>query len=200
MLRVGLSGGIASGKTTVAELFRDLGASIIDTDVIARDVVQPGSSALDEIRRQFAGDIVSADGTLDRAALRTLVFADDDKRQALEDILHPRIQAETERLAGTVGGPYQLIVVPLLVESPLNELMDRVLVVDCDPDTQLARLLERDVGDEEQARRMIAAQASREERLAIADDVIDNSGSFDETWDQVATLHDYYLELTQSSS
>jgi dephospho-CoA kinase len=200
VLRVGLTGGIAGGKTTVAELFRDLGAAIIDTDVIARDVVRPGSSALDEIHRQFGADIINSDGTLDRARLRGLIFADDAKKQALEGILHPRIQAETERLAGTVGGPYQLIVVPLLVESPLNELMDRILVVDCDPDTQLARLLERDVGGEEQARRMIAAQASREERLAIADDLIDNSGSFDATWDQVATLHDYYLELTQSSS
>ena len=130
VLRIGLTGGIASGKSTVADLFRGLGAVIIDTDVIARDVVRPGSPALEEIRSQFGDSFIGADGKLDRRAMRNIVFADSDERAALEAILHPRIRAETLRQAESSGGPYQIVVVPLLAESPLRQNMQRILVVD----------------------------------------------------------------------
>ena len=193
MYRIGLTGGIASGKSTVADMFAALGAAIIDTDVIARDLVQPGSPALQEIRGRFGDEVIGQDGSLDRAALRKRVFDDDASRAALERILHPRIREETLRRSVAAQGDYQLIVVPLLVESPLRQFVNRVLVVDCDPEIQLARLLSRDAESVEQARRIIAAQASRESRLAIADDVISNDGDLDNTHRQVVALHQQYL-------
>lgn len=199
MLRIGLTGGIASGKSTVADFFAELGAAIIDTDVIAREVVVPGSPALGEIREQFGDGVIRADGTLDRGEMRRIVFADNARRHALESILHPRIRDETLRQADVAEGPYQIIVVPLLVDSPFQEFVDRILVVDCNPDEQLERLLQRDVGDMRQAKRIIAAQASRDERLAIADDVIDNSGALAETRERVEQLHRYYLQLAERS-
>jgi dephospho-CoA kinase len=190
-----LTGGIASGKSTVADLFAELGATIIDTDRIAREVVMPGDPALDEVRKAFGDAVFNADGALDRAALRALIFADDDARRELEEILHPRIQQATLRQTRLAGGDYQIIVVPLLAESPLKSYVDRILVVDCDEDTQIRRLLARDAETEEQARRILAAQSSREERLAIADDVINNAGDLADTSDQVAALHEIYLSL-----
>ena len=197
MLRIGLTGGVASGKSSVAAMFTDLGAAIVDTDVIAREVVLPGTAGLEEIRQLFGDGVIAADGNLDRAAMRQIVFADEDKRLALERILHPRIRVETLRQAELADGPYVIVVVPLLVESPLCDSMDRILVVDCDPDTQLERLRSRDNDDETQARRMIAAQASREQRLAIADDIIDNSGPLGATRERVNDLHAYYLQLAE---
>lgn len=194
-MRVGLTGGIASGKSVVAHLFAGLGAVIIDTDVIAREIVAPGQPALNEIAHRFGESILDADGGLDRQALRQLIFADPEARKQLEAILHPRIQFETMRQAGEAGGDYQVIVVPLLVESSLQEFVDRIAVVDCDEETQIRRLLLRDAETEEQARRMLAAQSSRTERLAIADDVIDNNLSLAETEAQVAALHEIYLSL-----
>jgi len=194
-LRIGLTGGIASGKSTVADLFAELGAAIIDTDVIAREVVMPGQPALDEVREAFGEAVINADGTLNRPALRQLVFADEGTRRRLEAILHPRIQQATFEQTEQAGGDYQLIVVPLLVESPLRSHFDRILVVDCDEDTQIRRLLARDAGTEDQARRILAAQSSREERLAIADDVINNDGDLAETSSQVTALHEIYLSL-----
>ena len=194
-LRVGLTGGIASGKSTVADMFEALGAVIIDTDVIAREVVMPGQPALDEIVEVFGRDVLAADGSLDRRAMRKRVFEDEPLRLRLEEILHPRIRDETFRQASAAGGPYQLIVVPLLAESPLKDYVDRILVVDCDEEAQVSRLLERDTETIEQAERILAAQASREERLAIADDVIDNSRSLEETRRQVENLHGLYLGL-----
>ncbi len=193
-LRIGLTGGIASGKSTVATLFADLGAAVIDTDVIAREVVCPGQPALQEIRDAF-GDAVFEDGVLDRAALRQQIFSDDDARQRLEAIVHPRIQQETIRQAQASGGDYQLIVVPLLTESPLKYYVDRILVVDCNENTQIERLLSRDAESEDQARRILATQASRDERLAIADDVILNDASLEATSSQVSALHDRYVAL-----
>lgn len=194
-LRIGLTGGIASGKSTVADLFADKGVPVIDTDVIAREVVQPGQPALAEIEREFGPDILDPEGRLRRRRLRDLVFRDDNRRKTLEAILHPRIREEADRRAAAAGGVYQVIVVPLLAESPMKASMDRILVVDCSEETQLARLLRRDAESEEQARRMIEAQASREERLAIADDVVDNDGSLEDTARQVEKLHRKYLEL-----
>ena len=194
--RVGLTGGIASGKSTVADMFAELGVPVIDTDVIARQVVEPGQPALAEIRQQFGGDVIAADGTLDRAAMRRTIFADDNARQQLEAILHPIIRDEAMRQSRAAGGDYQLIVVPLLVESPMRHAMDRILVVDCAVDVQIERLLERDAETESQARKIVAAQASREARLAIADDVVRNDGSLDETGQQVDALHAHYLALS----
>ena len=193
--RVGLTGGIASGKTTVANMFAELGAVVIDTDVIAREVVAPGQPALDEIAQTFGESVITAAGRLDRAAMRQLVFSDDVARKRLEAIVHPRIQDETRRQSEQAGGVYQIIAIPLLVESALKSFVDRVLVVDCDEETQIRRLLVRDAENETQARRMLAAQSSRTERLAIADDVISNNGTLADTHDQVTALHEIYRSL-----
>ena len=195
-LRIGLTGGIASGKSTVANLFAELGVAVIDTDIIAREVVMPGQPALDEIRAAFGDAVILPDGTLDRTAMRQLIFADDGQRRQLEAIVHPRIQQETTRQSGAADGDYQLIVVPLLTESPLKNFVDRILVVDCDEDTQIQRLLDRDAESEEQARRILEAQASRDERLAIADEIIDNDAGLEATASQVSALHDRYVALT----
>ena len=196
--RIGLTGGIASGKSTVADLFADLGAAIIDTDVIAREVVEPGQPALEEVREAFGDAVIDKkNGQLDRTAMRRIVFADDSARGRLESILHPRIREEAIRQAAIAGGPYQLLVVPLLVESPLKEQVDRILVVDCSEETQIERLLARDADSEEQARRILAAQASREQRLAIADDVIRNDADLDFTEFQVRALHYMYLKMAR---
>ena len=192
-LRVGLTGGIASGKSTVADMFADLGVPVIDTDVIAREVVSPGQPALEEIRDAFGDGVIAADGTLDRSAMRKIVFGDEEARRRLEAIMHPRIGMATVERADTAGGEYQVIVVPLLVESSLRAFVDRVLVVDCSEETQVARLLARDAESEAQARRILAAQSSRAERLAIADDVIENEGGLGDAREQVRALHRSYL-------
>ena len=194
-LRIGLTGGIASGKSTVADMFAELGVPVIDTDVIAREVVAPGEPALDEIASRFGEDMIDAAGNLDCGAMRKLIFADDSARIDLEAILHPRIGAETRRQADAAGGDYQLIVVPLLAGSPLRQFVDRVLVVDCDEETQIRRLLQRDAETVDQAKRILAAQASRDERLNIANDVVVNEGTLEQTRTAVSRLHRIYLGL-----
>ena len=199
-MRIGLTGGIASGKSTVANMFADLGVELVDTDVIAREVVEPGQPALAEIRDAFGDDVIDREGQLDRRRLRAIVFADPSKRQYLESILHPKIRDEAARQSAAATGPYHLVVVPLMVESPMRHEMRRVLVVDCREETQLERLLARDLESEEQARRMLAAQASREERLSIADDVVRNDGDLADTRRQVDELHAFYLSLSGDST
>jgi dephospho-CoA kinase len=194
-LRIGLTGGIASGKSTVAELFADLGVAVIDTDLIAREVVQPGQPALIEIRSSFGDSVFKDDGTLDRSALRQQIFSDDAARAQLEAILHPLIQEETIQRVNAASGSYIVIVVPLLADSPLREHIDRVLVVDCDEATQIERLLARDAETEDQARRILAAQASREQRLQIADDVIHNNSTIEAISTQLSAIHDRYIAL-----
>jgi dephospho-CoA kinase len=194
-LRIGLTGGIASGKSTVADLFAARGVPVIDTDVIAREVVAPGQPALAEIGARFGERMLDATGNLDRAAMRKLIFADDQARQDLEAILHPRIGAETRRQSEEAGGAYQLIVVPLLTGSALRDFVDRILVVDCEEERQVERLLARDAESVEQARRILAAQSSREDRLAIADDVINNDHSLEHLRDQVDDLDREYRQL-----
>ncbi|MGI9237121.1 MAG: dephospho-CoA kinase [Woeseiaceae bacterium] len=197
-LRVALTGGIASGKSTVADMFVDLGIAIIDTDVIAREVVEPGRPALEEIRARFGERVIDDDGYLDRRALRELIFSDTNARSDLEAILHPRIGAETRRQANAAPGPYQIIVVPLLVGSPLRQFVDRILVVDCSEDLQIDRLLARDTETVDQARRILAAQASREERLSIADFVIDNDRGLEDAREQVRDLDKTFRGLARS--
>lgn len=192
--RVGLTGGIASGKTTVANTLAALGARVIDTDAIAREAVAPGQAALAELEQHFGGAIIRADGSLDRRRLREMVFADAAARHELEAILHPRIRVETLRQADAGGGLYQVIVVPLLTRSELRAAMDRILLVDCRQNTQIQRLVARDAESAEQARRILKAQASRREYLAIADDVIDNSGTLAALRQASLAIHRQYLE------
>lgn len=194
---VGLTGGIASGKSTVADYFADLGVPVIDTDAVAREVVTPGSPALDEIRAEFGDSVIAEDGSLDRQAMRHIVFNDDDRRLALEAILHPKIREATFDQVTDTNGPYVVVVVPLLFESPMKESMNRILVVDCSEETQIQRLMARDDESREQARRIMATQASREERLSIADDVISNDGARHESRAAVMLVHETYLDLAK---
>lgn len=196
-LRIGLTGGIASGKSTVADLFAARGIPVIDTDAIARELVEPGRPGLDEIVKTFGRDVLDASGALDRRKLRSLVFADPAQRRRLETLLHPAILAELTRRSEQAGGPYQILVIPLLAESGSTEDADRVLVVDCPVELQIRRLVARDAENEHQARAMIAAQATREQRLAIAHDVIVNAGDFTSLASQVEALDAKYHGLAE---
>jgi dephospho-CoA kinase len=200
MFRVALTGGIASGKTTIAEMFSDLGVPVIDTDRIARDVVEPGQPALAEVAGAFGPEVIGADGRLDRARMRETVFADAQSRRRLEAILHPAIRAEMERRSATAGGPYQLLVIPLLAEGGRTDHVDRVLLVDAPEALQIERLMRRDGATEAQARAALAAQASRAERQAIADDRLENTGQPDDMRAEVERLHEKYLALARSGT
>jgi dephospho-CoA kinase len=195
--RVALTGGIASGKTTVARLFTARGVPLIDTDVIAREVVEPGQPALDAVVAAFGPEVLGADGRLDRRRLRDIVFADASARGRLEAILHPAIRAEMERQSreAAEAGPYQLLVIPLLAEGGRRDHVDRVLVVDAPETVQVERLMARDAVTREQAAAALQAQASRAARLAIADDVVTNTGGVAELERQVAELHATYQRL-----
>jgi dephospho-CoA kinase len=193
--RIGLTGGIASGKSAVSDLFAALGVPVLDADLIAREVVAPGSALLAQLFERFGPGIRRPDGDLDRSALRRRVFADAGQRRELEALLHPAIAARTQLLASQANGPYQLHVVPLLVETHAASGYDRVLVVDCPESLQWARLRARDGLSEPEARAMLAAQASRAERLVAADDVIVNDGDPASLPPQVAALHAQYLKL-----
>lgn len=195
MFRVGLTGGVASGKSTVADLFAALGATVIDTDRIAREIVEPGRPALAELVRALGTEILGTGGALDRALLRRRIFSDADARRTIERILHPAILVELERQSHAACGPYQLLVVPLLVERHLATLVDRVLVVDCEPAAQVERLMKRDGETRESALAMLAAQTSREARLAAADDVIQNDGRPGALASRVAALDRRYREM-----
>lgn len=195
VLKVGLTGGVASGKSAVADAFVELGAALVDTDAVAREVVAKGTPGLAAVVEAFGETVRDADGELDRRALRRIVFDDPQARQRLERILHPLIRERTLAAAEAARGPYVLIAVPLLVETGFGELVDRVLVVDCPPELQAERLIERDGVDAAAAESMIAAQAGRDTRLAAADDVIDNGGTLEQTHAQVRTLHERYIEL-----
>ena len=198
VFRVGLTGGIASGKSTVARLFEALGVPVIDTDMLAREVVAPGEPLLAQISARFGAGVLGADGRLDRAALRQIVFADAAARADLEQLTHPAIRARLEARSAVLGGPYQLLVIPLLVETAGRTPVDRVLVVDCSEALQIRRLQARDGTTLEQARQILAAQATREARLAMANDVIVNEGDLGEVRDRVASLHTTYVKLART--
>jgi dephospho-CoA kinase len=201
VFRVGLTGGIASGKTTVARLFEALGVPVIDTDQLAREVVAPGQPLLARIAERFGKAILAPDGSLDRAALRSIVFADPAARAALEQMTHPAIQALLEQRSAAAGGPYQIHVIPLLVETGAQrKRVGRVLVVDCSEELQIRRLQARDGSTLEQARNILAAQVSREARLAVADDIIVNEGELGPLRDRVAALHPRYLQLARQAT
>jgi len=198
-MRVALTGGIASGKSTVAGLFGALGVPIIDTDVLAREVVAPGSPGLASVVARFGAQILDDAGGLDRARLRSIVFADPQARRDLEALLHPLIRARTAERSRAAGGAYQLVVVPLLIETGTAGDYDRVLAVDCEPATQIARLMLRDGASEADARAILAAQASREARIARADDVIVNTSDLPALARQVESLHAGYRHLAARS-
>lgn len=196
---VGLTGGIGSGKTTVAELFAALGAAVIDTDQIAHQLTVPDGIAIAPIRQAFGADFITADGAMNRARMREAVFADPASKKKLEAILHPLIRSETERLAEAAKGPYPLFVVPLLVESGIwKQRVSRVLVVDCDEEVQIQRVMQRNAMSEAQVRAIMATQAPRAARLAAADDVIVNDGDPAALTVQVERLHAAYVALAQA--
>jgi dephospho-CoA kinase len=193
--RVGLTGGIASGKSMVSKFFGALGVPIIDTDQVARDVVEPGQPPLERLVERFGPSILTSDGHLDRPALRNIVFSDPKARADLEALTHPAIGAAVEARSAIAGGPYQILVLPLLVEKNLGSQLDRVLVVDCDEELQIKRLQARDNSTLDQARAILNAQVSRAARLKAAQDVIKNDGDISGLRDQVTALHARYLEL-----
>ena len=198
-LVIGLTGGIGSGKSTVDALFAERGAAVIDTDQIAHELTGPDGAAMVPIRAAFGDGVVAADGRLDRAAMRTLVFNDPDARRRLEAILHPMIRALTDQRARAAladGAPYVVLGIPLLVEAGnARSRVDRVLVVDCPVDVQISRVMKRSALSRPEVERILAAQASREARLAVADDLIDNGAGLAELAPQVDTLHRRYLAL-----
>jgi dephospho-CoA kinase len=194
-LRIGLTGGIASGKSTVAQRFAELGASVVDADVAARDVVAPGTPGLVQVIERFGPSVVAGNDELDRRALRQLIFADPAARQDLEAILHPLIREAMEQSAAAAAGPYVVMVIPLLVESGSPGRVDRILVVDADEAAQLRRVQARDGGSLDQAGAILASQASRAARLAAADDVLLNSGTVTDLRQAVDRLHEKYLRL-----
>jgi len=201
-LRIGLTGGIASGKSTVARRFTELGIPVIDADESSRLVVATGHPGLEQVVRRFGAGVLSAEGELDRRALRNLIFADPLERRDLEAILHPLIRADMQRRAAEAEavGPYLVMAIPLLVESGSRDRVDRILVVDADESTQLARLTARDSVSQDQARAILAAQASRESRLKAADDVLVNSGTIPQLREAVDRLHQRYLLLAGALS
>jgi dephospho-CoA kinase len=198
--RVGLTGGIACGKTTVTNLFAALGVPIVDTDLLAREVVAPGTPLLREVALRFGPAILADDGSLNRQALRSRIFADPNERAWLEALMHPAIRELTDARCDAAPGPYSMVAIPLLVETAGKSRFDRALVVDCEPALQLARLQSRDGVTRAEAMRMLAAQATRAERLAIADDVIHNDGDMGALRDQVEKLHRQYLAAAAAQS
>jgi dephospho-CoA kinase len=198
--RVAVTGGIASGKTTVASLFAARGIPLIDTDLIAREVVEPGQPALERVVEALGTSVLGPDGRLDRRALRERIFHDAAARRTLESILHPAIRAEMARQSATAAAaaPYQVLVIPLLAEGGRRDHVDRVLVVDAPESVQVDRLMARDRVSEAQARASLQAQATRQARLAIADDVVVNTGKVGDLAAQVDALHVKYLQLAQA--
>lgn len=196
---IGLTGGIGSGKTTVANLFAELGAAVVDTDAIAHELTGPQGLAMRDIADAFGLSVLRSDGSLDRAAMRQLCFSDPTARKRLESILHPMIRSESAaRCERADYAPYVLLVVPLLIESgAYRGRINRLLVVDCDEDLQVSRVMERSGLTAREVRDIMATQASRAERLAAADDVVTNGASRDELQAQILTLHQRYVELAR---
>jgi dephospho-CoA kinase len=197
-LRIGLTGGIASGKSTVEQRFIELGVTVINADDASRAVVERGQPGLAAVVARFGAGILTPEGDLDRRALRSLIFSDTARRKELEAILHPLIRADMERRSSQATGPYVILSIPLLVEGNARGRWNRILVVDTDESLQLERLMSRDAVSEAEARATLAAQASRAERLAAADDVLENSGTVADLRQAVDRLHRRYLELAES--
>jgi dephospho-CoA kinase len=204
IFRIGLTGGIGSGKSTVAERFQRLGAALVDTDVIAHRLTASGGDAIEGLRLRFGDEMIAHDGSLDRAAMRALVFAKPDARRVLESVLHPMIGAvarDEVAAAARAGAPYVILAIPLLVESgKAKDRVERILVVDCPEDVQVARVAKRSGLDPAQVQAIIRAQASRAQRLQAAQDVIDNGGDESRLDAQVQPLHERYVALGRAWS
>lgn len=196
-LVVGLTGGIGSGKSAVSALFEQLGITVVDADRASRVVVEPGKPALTQIAERHGPGILNADGTLNRAELRRVIFADEEERKWLESVLHPRITIEIFQGLRAAQSPYAILVSPLLLEAKQDTLANRVLVVDVSEDVQLARTMRRDNNPESQVRAIIASQIDRAARLARADDVIENNGTLEELRPKVNALHERYLAIAR---
>ncbi|WP_199449845.1 dephospho-CoA kinase [Vibrio harveyi] len=197
---IGLTGGIASGKTTVANLFKQqFKIDIVDADIVAREVVEPGTPGLNAIIEHFGTDIIRDDQTLDRAKLREKIFSNPEEKAWVNGLLHPMIREKMIEDLEQVTSDYALLVVPLLVENKLDSLCDRVLVVDVEPQTQISRTVKRDNVSEEQAKAILASQASREQRLALADDVVKNNPDDPDLLLQITDLHEKYLAMCKKN-
>jgi dephospho-CoA kinase len=195
---VGVSGGIGSGKTTVTNIFSSLGVEVVDADVIAREVVSVGTPGLNAIVKKFGQQIVSESGELNRSSLRQLVFSQPELKEWLNRLLHPLIREQMQQQTQSAKSVYCILSVPLLVENNLIKSVDRVLIVDVSEATQLQRTIRRDNSNEQQISAIMRAQASREQRLAVADDVVLNEGSPIELLEKVTELHQFYLKLAAS--
>ena len=195
MLVVGITGGIGSGKTTAADRFGKLGVTVIDADIVARQVVEPGKPALQEIKVTFGKEVIGTDGHLNRSALRQVVFSDYEMKKKLENILHPKIFEEITRQLDQLVSIYAIVVIPLLAEGIRNYPLDRVLVIDAPVEQQLSRVSVRDQQSISQIKRILNSQATREKRNSMADDIIENSGSLEDLYEKINELHLQYLEL-----
>ena len=200
MLVIGLTGGIGSGKTKVANLFAELGVTIIDTDQISRDVVEPHQPAWTQIVEHFGNEILEKNNTLNRRLLREKIFENDAEREWLENLLHPLIRATMKIQVEKAASPYCIAVIPLLAETKPNPLINRVLVIDADETTQIERAKIRDCASTEHIKSIMASQASRAERLKIAHDVIENNGSIDDLKKKVLHMHKYYLDMAAKNT
>jgi len=198
MLVIGLTGGIGSGKSTVAEIFKSLGVPIIDMDRIARQIVEPDQPALTQIKQLFGEDIVDVNGQLNRQQLSKIIFDSAEQRHQLEAILHPLIRQETDRQLAELKAPYCIVVIPLLLESEQRSLVERVLVVDVPESLQITRTMQRDDISATQVRKILAAQVGRDSRLNAADDVIDNSAELDDVHRRVNELDQQYRALSEN--
>ncbi len=197
MLVIALTGGIGAGKTTVSERFAELGVPVIDSDLLAREQVQPGSAGLEEIIRRFGPEVLASSGELDRDRLRRLIFRDPAAKKHLEAILHPRIRAQMQRRISEIDSPYIVLAIPLLVENAQMDLADRVLVVDAPEEFQIERVCHRDRQSIEEVRAILRTQSSRAERLGVADDLITNDGSLRKLLDDTTALHHHYMSLAR---
>jgi dephospho-CoA kinase len=198
VLVIALTGGIGSGKSAVASHFESLGVPVIDADVIAHQLVKPGSPTLSEIQTAFGEDLVNARGELNRAALRKIVFDDPGQRRRLEGILHPRIRGAMEEWIARQTAPYAVLVIPLLFETEFRSLAERILVIDCDQELQIERVVRRDRLPREQIRQILASQVDRKTRLSGADDVIENNSRLEALIEATERLHHDYLKLAAS--
>ncbi|MCW8910952.1 MAG: dephospho-CoA kinase [Gammaproteobacteria bacterium] len=200
MLVIGLTGGIGSGKSTVTRLFEKRNIPVIDTDVIARELVKPGEEALKEITKAFGDSVIKENGELDRQALAKICFQNENARKKLETILHPRIRKAMNEQIHNVSAPYVIAVIPLLFETGQTDQVDHILVVDCPEEIQIQRIKQRDNRDEQQIQEIIAAQSSRQTRLNMADDVIENQGDISDLDAKIGELHQKFLLMSQDEA
>ncbi|MDH5472029.1 MAG: dephospho-CoA kinase [Gammaproteobacteria bacterium] len=200
MLVIGLTGGIGSGKSTVAELFRKRKIPIIDTDILARELVRPGQPALNEIIQTFGDTVIHKNGELDRQTLARLTFQNESARKKLEAILHPKIRQLMTEQINSVSAPYVIAVIPLLIEAGQTDLVNHILLVDCPEEIQIHRVKQRDNRDEQQIREILNAQASRQTKIAMADDIIENQGELSDLDAKIEKLHQKYLLMSQDET